>query len=330
MKIEEDLWQLKIPMSNNSLRYTYSYLFVDATTLIDTGVGTSEARSALVDQLRKAGLKVSDIERVIVTHLHHDHVGLVDYIKSVSKAEVYAHQKAEEILKTQAELSKQMYDNMQDEIKLLGGRDLLKLSSIAERPSRGRSFSLQIDKALSDGDLLRLKGVSLKVIWTPGHAPEEICLYDAERQILFSGDHILPRITPHISIHTYEDANPLGDYLSSLEKLRGLPVKIILPAHEHAFEDLEGRIEELKRHHETRCNEIKEAIKKGARTVYQISAKISWSSPWSLMPFWTKRMAAAETLAHLAYLRNRGEIEERTVNGVLHYTNKRRAEGSSC
>ena len=328
MKINEGLLQLRIPMSNNSLGYTCSYLLVDDATLIDTGVETSEARSALVDQLSEASLEVSDIERIVITHLHHDHVGLVDYIKSISGAEVYAHQTAVDLLRTQAERSKQMYDNMQNEIELLGGRDLLHLLSMIERSFRRSPAPLPIDKTLSDGDLLRLKGRSLKVIWTPGHAPEEICLYDAERQILFSGDHILPRITPHISLHTYEDANPLGDYLNSLEKLRGLPVRIILPAHEHMFEDLEGRIEELKRHHETRCNEIKEAIKKGARTVYQISAKISWSSPWSLMPFWIKRMAAAEALAHLTYLRNKGEIEERIVNGVLYYTCKRGVESS--
>jgi glyoxylase-like metal-dependent hydrolase (beta-lactamase superfamily II) len=319
LRIEEGLWQLRIPMSNNSLGYTYSYLLVDAATLIDTGVGTSEARSSLKNQLKEAGLKISDIERIIVTHLHHDHVGLVNYIKSVSGAEVYAHQKAEDILKSQAEHSEQIYYDIEKEVKLLGGRDLLRLSSMIDRPLRGSPNQLQIDKTLSDGDLLRLKGWSLKVFWTPGHAPEEICLYDADRRILFSGDHVLPRITPHISLRPYEDANPLGDYLNALEKIRGLPVKIVLPAHEHAFEDLDSRIEELKRHHEARCNEIRETLKKGAKTVFQISAKISWSSPWLLMPFWTKRMAAAETLAHLAYLKNQGEIEERTSNGVLYY-----------
>ena len=322
MKIAEGLWQLKIPMSNNSLGYTYSYLLVDDAMLIDTGVGTSEARAALEEQLKQTGLRVSDIKHIIITHLHHDHVGLVDFIKAASKAEVYAHEKADELLRTQDERLRQMHDNLQNEIRLLGGRDLLGISSILTRPFRPSPASLQIDKTLSDGELLRLKRSSLKVIWTPGHAPEETCLYDADRRILFAGDHILPRITPHIGLHTYEGADPLGDYLNSLEKLRGLPVKLVLPGHEYPFEDLESRIEELKHHHETRCNEIRQALKKGVRTVFQISAKISWSSHWTLMPFWTKRMAAAETLAHLAYMKRRGEIEERVLSGVLYYSLK--------
>jgi len=320
LKITEGLWQFKIPMSNNSLGYTYSYLLVDDATLIDTGVGTSEARSALEEQLKQAGLKVSDINRIIITHLHHDHVGLVDYIKSTSKAEVYAHKKADELLRTQDERLSQMHDNVQNEIRLLGGRDLLGISTILTRPFRRSPASLRVDKTLSDGELLRLKRLPLKVIWTPGHAPEEICLYNAERQILFSGDHILPRITPHISLHTYEKADPLADYLSSLEKLRGLPVRLVLPAHEYAFEELQDRIEELKSHHEARCNEIKETLKGGAKTVFQISARISWSSsPWLRMPFSTKRMAAAEAFAHLVYMKNQGEIEEKVSGNVLYF-----------
>lgn len=320
MEIAEGLWQLRIPMRTSSLGYTCSYLLVDAATLIDTGVGTDEARSALKEQLRGAGLKVSEIERVIITHLHHDHVGLVGYIKSASGAEIYAHQRAEEILKFRTNFSKRRYDEAQREVRTLGESPSPNPLNRYVPVFRSQSTPYSIDKTLSDGEPLKLKGWTLRVFWTPGHASEHICLYDAERRLLFSGDHILSRITPHISLHTYEDADPLGDYLNSLEKLRGLPVELVLPAHEHIIRDLEGRIEEIYRHHEERCNEIKTALKEGERTVYQISSQISWNTrPWPLMTSGTRRMAAAETLAHLVYLRNRGEIEERVSDDVLYY-----------
>jgi len=322
-RIAEGIWQLEIRMRYNPLGYTYSYLLVDDATLIDTGVGTGEARSALKDQLTKAGLKTSDLKRVILTHLHRDHVGLVDHIKAASDARIYAHEKAVEILREWEAKGRSRYEEMREEMKRLGGAGLLKLLSQFELAFRRRPAPIPIDETLSDSDLLKLDSSRLRVIWTPGHAPEHICLYDAEHRRLFSGDHVLPQITSHVSAHTYEEADPLGDYLNSLEKLHDLPVDLVLPAHEHEFKNLKERIEALIRHHERRCGEIKEALRRGRCTVFEISSKISWDSrPWPLMPFWIKRMAAAETLAHLIYLRNRGEVEEESRDGVLHYSLK--------
>ena len=320
MEIADGILQLRIPMRHNPLGYTYSYLLVDAATIIDTGVGTGPARSALDEQLGAVSLKASDLEGIILTHLHRDHIGLVDYLRSRSGAKVYAHEKALEVLKTRAVSGKARYNKARNELKALGDNQLNEALSRFERAFRRPSYSIPIDKTVSDGDILRLNGSKLKVIWTPGHAPEHICLYDGDRSLLFSGDHVLPRITSHISLHVYEDADPLADYLNSLEKLRGLPLDIVLPAHEYAFRDLESRIDALKHHHRKRCSEIKEALGEGEKTVFQISEKVSWDSkPWARMHFWTKRMAAAETLAHLVYLRNRGEVEEMEVNGVLYY-----------
>ena len=92
------------------------------------------------------------------------------------------------------------------------------------------------------------------MIWTPGHAAEHICLHDAERRILFSGDHVLPKITSHVSLHTWEKRDPLGDYLNSLNKVKDLPVDLILPGHETNFTNLPGRVAQLFKHHEARLH----------------------------------------------------------------------------
>ena len=317
MEVANGLWQIKIPMEFNPLGYTFSYLLTDAATLIDTGVGTEGARLALEAELRKAGLKGSDIKRVILTHLHRDHVGLVGYIKSISNAEVYAHEIALGVLRGRMTRSREMF---REEINLLGGSEFFNiLKGFIPRLSR-RYINLNIDRTVADGESLEFNGTALRTIWTPGHAPEHICLYDDERRALFSGDHILPRITPHVSLHTRNIADPLGDYLNSLEKMRGLPADTVFPAHEWIFKDLDERIKELKYHHRIRCGEIKRVLGEDEMTVFQISARISWNSqPWPLMSFRTRIMAAAETLAHLVYLRNRGEITERLRNGTLYY-----------
>ncbi|MDP2899615.1 MAG: MBL fold metallo-hydrolase, partial [Candidatus Bathyarchaeota archaeon] len=87
------------------------------------------------------------------------------------------------------------------------------------------------------------------------------------------------------------------------------------------FTNLPDRVAQLFRHHEARLLEVKEALRKGRSTVFDVAGAIHWDSrPWPIMDFWTKRMAATETYAHLVYLRNKGEISEKTVDGVLRYS----------
>ena len=320
-KMVEGVYQIEVPMRHNPLGYTYSYLLRDAATLIDTGVGTRDAFDSLEEQARSAGMELTDIKRIIPTHLHGDHIGLVDRVRRQSGAKVYAHRTAiERQQESQAE-DVDLYADTRNETKLMGGSKYLGFLRRFENSFRGRVRSLEIDAPLEDGQIMELEGSTLKVYWTPGHAREHICLHDEERKILYAGDHVLPKITPHVSLRSHLGDDPLGDYIESLEKIRGLDVETVLPAHEYVFEDLDGRVSELHLHHRSRCNEMKRAIGDGRSTVFEISAQVSWDSrPWPEMEFWTKRMAARETLAHLVYLRNRGELEEEAVKGVLYYS----------
>jgi glyoxylase-like metal-dependent hydrolase (beta-lactamase superfamily II) len=317
-KISDGVYQVEVPMRRNPLGYTYSYLLKEAATLIDTGVGTGQALEALSQQLEQAGLDVSCVRRLIATHLHGDHVGLMNQIRNISGARTLTHIAAFEA--QQAQKGRDRAHEYIKEFKLLGGQAQDGLLGMLTDSLNRRQRTIQLGEPLKDEQILELEGSTLEILHTPGHAREHICLYDAEKQLLYAGDFILPKITPHISFHNLQGGDPLGDYLRALEKIRGLPVDLVLPAHEWVFRDLDGRIFELERHHEERCHEIMEAMKGGAVTVFQISSKIFWESrPWSEMQFWTKRMAASETLAHLVYIRNRGELEEENVEGVLHY-----------
>lgn len=320
-KMAEGVYQIEVPMRHNPLGYTYAYLLREAATLIDTGVGTRDAFDSLEEQTRSADMKLTEIKRIIPTHLHRDHIGHVDTIRKLSGAKVYAHRTAIERKKESRARDVDLYADTRNETKLLGGSKYLGFLRRFENSFRGRVRSLEIDEPLEDGQLLELEGSTLKVYWTPGHAREHICLHDEEKRILYAGDHVLPKITPHVSLRSHLEGDPLGDYIESLEKLRGLDVETVLPAHQYVFSDLEGRISEMHLHHRNRCEEMKKSIGDGRSTVFEISAQVSWDSrPWPEMEFWTKRMAARETLAHLVYLRNRGELNEEVVKGVLYYS----------
>jgi len=320
-KMAEGVYQIEVPMRHNPLGYTYSYLLREAATLIDTGVGTRDAFDGLEEQARAAGMELSEIRRIIPTHLHGDHIGLVDTVRRLSGARVYGHRSIIDRQRQPRSGDVDLYADTRNETKLMGGSRYLGFLRRFENSLRGRMGSMEIDEPLEDGQVLELEGSTLKVIWTPGHAREHICLHDEERRILYAGDHVLPKITPHVSLRSHLDGDPLGDYIESLEKIRGLDVDMVLPGHQHVFEDLDGRITELQLHHRNRCDEMKRAIGDGRSTVFEISAQVSWDSrPWPEMEFWTKRMAAREALAHLVYLRNRGELNEELVDGVLYYS----------
>jgi len=321
IEIVDGLWQLRVPLRFNPLGYTYSYLFSDDATLIDAGEDSAEARRSIDDQFHGAGLRLKDTRRIIITHMHRDHVGLVSHIKTLSNAEICAHEKAAIDVKARSADGIRRYEEFRKEMKMMGGGEFLSLLGRFEASFRSVPETFEIDTLLEDDSEVALKNGSLRVIWTPGHAQEHICLYDEGRLLLFSGDHLLPEITSHISLYTNDNGDPLGDYLKSMEKLRGLQVEKILPGHEHIFDSIDKRIDDLERHHEMRIGEIKGALSDGDNTVFKISSQISWKSrPWPLMPFWVKRMAASETLAHLVYLRNRREVEEKIVDGVLYYS----------
>ncbi|MBA7684847.1 Hydroxyacylglutathione hydrolase [subsurface metagenome] len=319
-KISEGVCQIEVLMRHNPLGYTYSYLLPDAATLIDTGVGTRDAFDGLEEQVRSAGMELTEIKRIIPTHLHGDHIGLVETVRRLSGAKVYAHRTAIERQKETHDKDVDLYAETRNETKLMGGSKYLGFLRRFENSFRGRMSSLEIDEPLEDGQILELEGSTLKVYWTPGHAKEHICLHDEEKRILYAGDHVLPKITPHVSLRSHLEGDPLGDYIESLEKIRGLDVETVLPAHQYVFSDLEGRISEMHLHHKNRCEEMKKIISDSRNTVFEISAQVSWDSrPWTEMEFWTKRMAARETLAHLVYLRNREELKEEVVKGVLYY-----------
>ena len=319
-KIAEGVHQLEIPMRRNPLGKTYSYLLSDAGTLIDTGIPSDDGLDALEAQLSTLGLGLSDIEKILVTHMHTDHVGLIDRIQEKTAVTVVALEEAVNVHQQWEKTRETAFEDTRDEIAAWGGSQFLKLFSQYEHVFRRPRWRLKIDETIADGERLRIGSHSLEAFWTPGHAREHLCLHDAEKEIFFSGDHVLQKITSHISHHTYLEGDPLGDYLESLNRVRDLPVKIVLPGHERIFHDLAGRVSALEAHHERRCGEIIAALGGGAETVFAVSSVVSWDSrPWKEMAFWTKRMAAAETYAHLIYLRNRERVEERLSDSVLVY-----------
>ncbi len=326
MEIAPGVYQVKVPIPNNPLGFLNSYLVAgkDGWFMVDTGWYTEDAFEALQAGLKELGLVLTDIDTMIITHVHPDHFGLAGRIKQVSpKTRLLAHRWEADLIESRYIKFSALRDKMGAMMDRHGVPrvDLSTLQS-ASMPALKFVTITMPDEALYGGETISTGVYDLEVIWTPGHSPGHICLYEPKNRLLFAGDHVLPDITPNISYHVQSGDNPLGDFINALRKLENLPVSRVLPAHQQIFEDLRGRIAAIVEHHEHRKREVLQAIRNGCRTAYDISARITWDIPgmtWEQFPPLEKRSAVTETVAHLECLRWEGKVTRRTGDGVIHY-----------
>jgi glyoxylase-like metal-dependent hydrolase (beta-lactamase superfamily II) len=167
---------------------------------------------------------------------------------------------------------------------------------------------------LKDGDPVFIGDYMLECLDTPGHTWGHICLYEANKKILFAGDHILGDITPNIQAWRTDD-DPLQSYIVSLDKVSKLDIDLTLPGHRNFVRDTRGRIEELKTHHLDRCNEVLDILRQGEKHAYQTASQMSWeirAKSWDDFPLMQKWFATGEAIAHLRFLVKRGLINSRT------------------
>jgi glyoxylase-like metal-dependent hydrolase (beta-lactamase superfamily II) len=315
------LYQLKVPIPNNPIGYVLPYLIETpgGYTIIDPGWNAEESVSSLKAQLAELGLSFKDIKRVIVTHIHPDHYGMAGRIRQECGAEVVTHEKEVDFIRTRYTNPGPLLNTMGDWLAKHGipneERHELQYSSM---PARRFVEATEPDSTLADGDCLKMGRLEFRVIWTPGHSPGHICFYEADKQIMLTGDHILPTISPNVSLHPQSEDDPLGDYLRSVKKLRGLPTKVVLPAHEYSFENLEARLDELEHHHELRLQEMIDAIRRGEDTAYGIARHVTWATgKFEEFNPWMRRAAVGETLSHLRYLANEGRLVTWEEGGVV-------------
>lgn len=324
MEILPGVRQFKLPLPDRHLGYIFVYLLErsDGYLLIDTGWDTAASQEALTAQLAAAGVDYRDITLVMCTHFHPDHYGSAGMVKERARAKLVMHRLDPPKGMRRPHATMEAFVESMQEWLLSHGfpEEHIRQIGPPRWMQRGHLQTVETDIVAEDGDTLELKGGPVRLLWTPGHTPGHLCLYDPRRRLLFSGDHVLPKITPSIAVHGEESGNPLGDFLASLRKVQGLDVELICPGHEYTFGGLARRVDELVAHHEERCEEILKAIRIGHTTSYAIASRIHWNvGSWEQMSYWLHRAALGETLAHLEHLRRQGRVATETRDGLVRY-----------
>ena len=314
---------MEIPLPRSPLKSVNSYVVTggDRCLIIDTGFNRDECRNEM-----KAGLKKLDVDMnradIFVTHLHVDHIGLADSL-ATDNSRVYLNEKETHHPLFHPEELPGYWQKLLGVYVANGFPAEDARISLESHPvhaygmKRERAFS-----AVRDGDLLEVGDFRFRCISTPGHSPGHMCLYESGKKILVAGDHILPDITPNISYWLGMD-DPLNDYLTSLQKVDNLDVKITLPGHRGLVRDLHKRIMELQEHHRDRLNEVLVALRDSPKTAFQIAPCITWEVPfnrWEDFPPMQKWFAFSETLAHVRFLENKGKVHRRAQNDKILYS----------
>jgi len=315
-QVRPGLWSIPVPIPNNPLRYVLVYAFEldgGGVAIVDAGWNTDDAWQALSDGLGAAGGSVADVEAVLVTHIHPDHYGLAGRVRDASGAWIGLHPADAALIEGRYERAERTVAQMVELLEVAGvpgdRRDDLAAASMN---IRSLVTMARPDVLLEDGQRVALGSWELETIWTPGHSPGHVCFYSDRHQLLLSGDHVLPRITPNVAYHSQQIPNPLGDYLESLARLKARHPDEVLPAHEYRFADLGTRLDELIAHHHERLEEIEEVLAdRPGLTAWEITLSVTWSRPFDEIPSYMQRAANGETLAHLVLLEAEGRVVRR-------------------
>jgi len=311
-RLRDGLWSVPVVLPDNPLGFTLVYLFETPSgpVIVDNGWDDPRAWKALQDGVRETGFAVADVYGVLVTHVHPDHHGLSAKVRAESGAWIAMHPEDAEVV-TRWRTSADTWLLETAAVLLTAGAPedaLAALPDFTGIGARQRELPALPTRLFADGDVVDVPGWDVRAIWTPGHSPGHTCFF--VDGLLLAGDHVMPKISPHIGLYDEESgADPLGDYLASLRKVRTEPVTSVLPAHVGRFDDMVPRIDELAAHHEERLAEIVASLAAGPLTTWDIASSMGWNRAWDDIAPFMKRVALGEAVAHLRHLERRGLVE---------------------
>ena len=304
-EVVEGVWQIKLPVPF-PLEFVSVYLVrgADGWTLVDAGYYYPPAREAWEAGALAAGCDLTrDVERIVVTHFHPDHIGAARWLRELSAATVF-------LLEAEIPFARRLWGSPDPSpfVDLLVRHGMP--PEMAKKGAAGMRSGLELPEEMSPlfaGEKAPLGDGAARVLHAPGHADNQLVLHDEGRGILYAADHLMLGITPNIGIWPETRPHPLARYLESLDGMRGLRADLVLPGHGPVFHDLEGRIAEISGHHAERLEAMRATLEAGPRTPYEVS-RIVFRGTLSV---YQRCFALAETLAHLDHLALEGRARSR-------------------
>ena len=288
------------------------YLIEDEPlTLVDAGPNSGTSFDELTRGLAELGHSLEEIELVIVTHQHIDHLGLVGLVASRSGADVAAIDHAVPIVERFSE-EMQADDDFATATMLRHGipEDVVQALQSVSRAFRAWGAPAKVTRVLRDGDELAFRDRALKVHWRPGHSPTDTIFEDAERRMLIAADHLLAHISSNPLITRPRDGGDgrpqaLVSYLDSLARTRAMDVDLVLPGHGEPVTDHRKLIDDRFALHRRRADKLHRLIAERPRSAYELAQAL-----WGNIAVTQAYLTLSEVLGHTDLLLNEERVRE--------------------
>lgn len=322
--IADGIHRIPLPLPLDGLGTVNAYVLEspDGLVVIDPGWYGPRTEAAMAEALRRLGYTLGDITTCLATHHHWDHYSQAYAWRSTLGCELMVGSgERHSILGFRIDAGR--FPNHAPLLARCGAPRLAK--ELAHTPAPENEMGISFgppDRWLDHGDRIQLRSGELEVISTPGHTRGHVVFHHADSQLLFSGDHILPHITPSIGFEWAPEAHPLRSYISSLELVHRLSDSAVLPSHGPVTPSSHSRIDELLRHHQRRLDEICDEVAAGASTAYEVACALRWTRRdrrLDELPIDHQLSAVTEIHAHLDVLEMLGRLSYTDQSNVRTY-----------
>ncbi|MFP5328052.1 MAG: MBL fold metallo-hydrolase [Acidimicrobiia bacterium] len=287
-------------------------------TLIDPGMVWADSVALVESILAEAGLRITDVERIVVTHGHPDHYGLAGQLARTSGARILCG--AEERPKLLSNYDRASFGDLLAQLGVPKEvRDTWPELYAGMRDLIAPPQATDLDDVV-DGDALRLGGRDVEALVTPGHASGHVSLWEAETKVLFSGDHLLPHITPNPVLEpdaaTGERRRSLVEYLATLDRFVALDPTVVLPGHGPAFHEVGALVASMRHHHERRAERVLDLVRRlGEPSPYDLAIEM-----FPHVEGFGVMLGVSEAVGHLDVLIDDGAVSEhQDADGVSRY-----------
>lgn len=293
----------------------------DPLTLIDAGPKDETAWRTLQSTVRAAGYRLADIQRIVLTHTHIDHFGLLRRVVAECGAPVFAHPRSIPWLTHTATEWEHRIDYFV-EFWARCGVPTEKLDLMRQVFVLAQYFTEPLDPddvivTINEGSTLTLGGVEWTVMYTPGHAGNHICLYDPVSCQMISGDLLLLKVSSNPMLEPPTGTGPrtrsLVEYMASMRRVAALDVSVAWPGHGEPITNHRALIEQRLKHHAERCEYIAGLLSAGPHSVYELTAQM-----FPRLPDAQLFLGVSEVIGHLDVLEAEGRVREICLSQPVH------------
>ena len=271
-KVLPGVWRLRLPLPWPGVPHCNAWALAAGAgvVLVDTGMHEPGSAAHLDRALHQAGLKLEHVRLIVCTHGHVDHCGQAPPIAARAGCQVWMHRDhahhtaaasdPDQALARHVVVAHQSGVPPESVDRWIEGR---------RSQGTGQAGTLHVDRELAEGDTVATDLGDWRVIETPGHAPSHICLYQPERRLLISGDHLLGRVSLYFDAGYTPD--PVAEFLASLDKVAGLDARLALSGHGRPFTDIPGHVDANRALVEHRLRAVQAELEQGPRTAFDIA-----------------------------------------------------------